>query len=285
MGVSPSTITREIKRNSTEKRKRYNAAYAQASADINKERVWRNRRIPDYIKRKCLYLLREHQWSPQQVSGHLALGGTRVSHETIYKWIRQDKVEGGTLYQHCRHRLKHRKRPVGKASNIPNRVSIRELPKEANGKRLGDFEMDLIVGAKGKGGILVVTDRMTNMIWARKLKNKSSAEVNRQLWAMLIPYKHILKTIVTDNGSEFAGHQQITKRLGVLVFFADPYSAWQKGAVEHANKFIRQYIPKNANFDNISKDDIDKYCHLINARPRQKLGFNTPAKQFFSTLP
>lgn len=126
---------------------------------------------------------------------------------------------------------------------------------------------------------------MTNMIWARKLQNKSSTEVNNKLWAMLVAYKRILKSIVTDNGSEFAGHQWITKKLGVPVYFADPYSAWQKGAVEHANKLLRQYIPKYTNFDEVSQEDIDRYCKLINSRPRKKLQFKTPEYRFFSNFP
>ena len=77
---------------------------------------------------------------------------------------------------------------------------------------------------------------------------------------------------------------QITKKLGVPIFFADPYAAWQKGAVEHANKLIRQYIPKNTDFSNISQKDIDKYIYLINARPRQKLNFKSPAQVFFEHL-
>lgn len=285
LGVAPSTITREIKRNSTEKRKRYNARYAQECADLRKERIKGNRRISAQVKHQCLKLLRSFQWSPEQISGHLSFKGIKVSHETIYRWIRQDKAQGGDLYTHCRHRLKHRKRPVGRASHIPHRLSIHEMPQEAKGKRLGDFEMDLIVGAQGKGAILVVTESMTNMIWARKLANKSSSEVNNKLWAMLVAYKRILKTIVTDNGSEFAGHQWITKKLGVPVFFTDPYSAWQKGAVEHANKLIRQYIPKNANFDNITQEELQKYCNLINNRPRKKLMFKTPRTCFFQNLP
>ena len=206
LGVAPSTITREIKRNSTEKRKSYNPHTAQEYADMRKDRVRRNRRIPEHVKKTCLQYLTQQQWSPRQISGYLAQQYIKISHETIYRWIRQDKAEQGRLYTHCRHKLKHRKRAVGKAPNIPGRVSIHDIPQEANGKRLGDFEMDLIVGAQGKGAILVVTERMTNMIWARKLKSKTASEVNSKLWAILIPYRHMLKTIVTDNGSEFSGH-------------------------------------------------------------------------------
>ena len=122
--------------------------------------------------------------------------------------------------------------------------------------------MDLIVGCGGRGTIFTVTDRMANMIWAAKLKDKSAKEVNRKLWALLVPYKAVIKTIVTDNGSEFSGHRQITDRLGgVPVFFTDPYSSWQKGAIENANKLLRQYIPKAANFDlHLTETDRSILC-------------------------
>lgn len=283
LGVSASTITREIKRNSTVSRKVYNPSFAQELASERKDRVRRNRRIPEYLKRRALTLLREKQWSPMQISGFFKLQGKRVSHETIYKWIRADKESKGNLYKHCRHKLKHRSRPV-RASNIPGRVSIHDKPKEANGERIGDLEMDLIVGAQGKGAILTVTDRMTNVIWASKLPNRSSQEVNKAIWRLLLGYKKNLKTIVTDNGREFSGHEEITEKLGVPVFFADPYAAWQKGAIEHANKLLRQYIPKKTDFRNITQEQIDGYCTLINERPREKLGFKSPAKVFFAAI-
>ena len=126
---------------------------------------------------------------------------------------------------------------------------------------------------------------MTNMIWAAKFKDKSAREVNRKLWALLVSYKPIIKTIVTDNGSEFSGLRQISDRLGVPVFFADPYSSWQKGAIENANKLLRQYIPKMANFDLISQKQINEFCAKINARPREKLNYKSPVQVFFSLLP
>lgn len=235
-------------------------------------------------KNRCIKLLQEYQWPPEQISDRLALEDIKVSHETIFRWTRQGKANQGSLYKHCRHRLKHRKRAVGQVSNIPNRRSIHELPAEANGQRIGDFQMDLILGARGKGSILTVTDRMTNMIWAKKLDSKTSSEVNEKLWAIFIPLRSIIKTIVTDNGSEFSGHEQITKKLGVPIYFADPYSSWQKGAIEHANKLIRQYIPKDADFSKISQKQIDSCTNKINARPRRKLHFDTPANVFFSAL-
>lgn len=129
------------------------------------------------------------------------------------------------------------------AKNIPDRVSIHERPKEADGSRFGDWEMDTIVGPKNKGAILTLTERSTNFILAANLPNgKNAASLAKVAWRLLLPYKGLgLKTITTDNGSEFADHLSISKKLNVPIFFANPYSSWQKGFIENASKLIRQY--------------------------------------------
>jgi IS30 family transposase len=115
-----------------------------------------------------LGLIRE-DWSPKQISGYLKKQeNIAISHETIYKWIRRDKLNGGELYKHCRHKLKHHKRPVGSAKNIPNRTS-RERPREADGSRFGDFEMDMIIGPNHSEAILTITERKTNYLMIKKL--------------------------------------------------------------------------------------------------------------------
>ena len=110
---------------------------------------------------------------------------------------------------------------------------------------------------------------------------RNSKEVSKQVYKMLLPYKDKLKTITTDNGSEFAAHEWITEKMEVKVYFPDPYSAWQKGAVENANKLIRQYIPKGASFKEYSDNKIKIIQHKLNRRPREKLEFNSPKNEFF----
>jgi IS30 family transposase len=230
-------------------------------------------------------LLSEKQWSPQQISGWLALSGDRISHETIYSIVRKDRLDGGTLYRNCRHRLKHRRRPVGRSTHIPNRVSIHERPIEADGSRFGDFEMDTIIGKDNAGAIVTITERKTNYLMMRRLTaGKNAEELAKNVVAMLLPYKYFLRTITTDNGSEFADHDFISKKLGVPIFFADPYSSWQKGAIENANKLIRQYIPKNTVFSSLDDDFIKAVQFKINDRPRAKLNFLSPKKLFFLSL-
>ena len=129
-----------------------------------------NHGIDDAVKNEAVRLLKEEQWSPVQISGYLSKQEKHISHETIYRIIRKDKRDGGSLYKNCRHRLKHRTRPVGgKRISIPNRTSISERPAEADGKRFGDFEMDTIVGNDGHGAIVTLTERSTNMLFMRKL--------------------------------------------------------------------------------------------------------------------
>ena len=128
------------------------------NAFYHKHRCPGNRSVGQDVKEKAIRLLKEEQWSPEQISGSLAKEGLSISHETIYAIIRKDKRQGGDLNKNCRHQLKHRARPVGgRLSSIPNRVSIDERPKEADGKRFGDFEMDTIVGKNSYGAIVTIT--------------------------------------------------------------------------------------------------------------------------------
>ena len=101
---------------------------------------------------------------------------------------------------------------------------------------------------------------------------------------MLSPYRKYIKTITTDNGTEFACHEMITKKLGVKVYFADPYSSWQKGAVENANGLVRQYIPKSTQFSTLSHRKIKQIMEKINTRPREKLNFRTPKECFYEKI-
>ncbi len=171
------------------------------------------------------------------------------------------------------------------ATNIPGRVSIHQRPAEADGRRFGDWEMDLIVGKGQKSALLTLTERSTNYILMRFVPDKRPATVAAAAWRTLLPFKgHALKTITTDNGTEFAAHRTIAKRLGTTVYFADSHSAWQKGAVENANKLIRQYFPKGTDFNAVTAEQIRNVQFKINRRPREKLNFDSPKNVFFKFL-
>jgi IS30 family transposase len=285
INVNPSTITREIKRNSGSNG-RYNWETAQKNATYHKHRNPGNHAVKLEIKEKSLKLLADEQWSPEQISGFLAKDGIHISHETIYRIIRHDKANGGDLFKNCRHQMKHRARPVGERRfSIPNRTSISQRPKEADGTRFGDFEMDTIVGKNNRGAIVTLTERSTNLLLMRKLTcGKTAKECAETVVHLLEPFKPFIKSITTDNGTEFTRHDYITKKLGVTVYFADPHAPWQKGAIENINGLIRQYIPNGTDFKQVSQQKISAIQDRINRRPREKINFSTPMECFYEKI-
>ena len=199
--------------------------------------------------------------------------------------IREDMQNGGTLYTHCRYGMKHKKKRVGHRAHIADRPSIHERPKEADGKRFGDFEMDTIVGKNNQDAILTIVERRTNMLFMAKLDHgKDSMELAMAVIKLLKPYKRYARTFTADNGPEFAEHLLIKKALKTTVYFADPYSPWQKGTIENVNGLIRQYIHKGSSFKNLTESDVNDICHKINTRPREKLKFSTPEKCFLNFI-
>ena len=145
--------------------------------------------------------------------------------------------------------------------------------------------MDLILGKQQKSAIVTLCERSTNFMIMRKLpKGKNADGVADAVISMLLPYRKNVKTITTDNGSEFCRHEKIAAKLQTQVFFADSYAAWQKGAIENTNKLVRQYIPKGINFNELSDDYILNTQYKLNRRPRKKLMFNSPKNAFFMFL-
>jgi IS30 family transposase len=207
-----------------------------------------------------------------------------VSHERIYQFIREDKKNGGTLYKHLRHRLKHRKRPVGgKKIVIPDKVSIDLRPEVINQKeRFGGWEIDTIVGPENKGAILTATERTTGFLLMKKLpKGKNAKALAKELFFLLLPYKRFVLSITSDNGIEFYEHKLIAKKLDADFFFAHPYSSWERGLNEYTNGLVRQYIPKKESFTKYNEADITTIQHKINRRPRKLLNFDSPKDNFF----
>ena len=291
VGCSQSTLCREIKRNSTAKGN-YLWDKAHAKALERRKRVTANKRLDSLLVWRIKQMIIDYQWSPEQIRGVLAKDGISVSIQTIYNIINAD--ESGQLRKHRRHpnfkrRSKRERRPT-KATNIANRTSIHDRPAEADGTRFGDFEMDLIVDAYGHA-ILVLLERMTGFVMMEKLPyGKRAKPLAKTVVRLLYAYRKYLKTITTDNGSEFAAHLDITAGLSmkglddVTVYFADSYCSWQKGAVENVNKLIRQYIPKKSNFNNIPAQYVKNVAKKLNLRPRKKLGFSTPKTEFFKQI-
>lgn len=265
LNIHRSTVFREIKRNATRTGK-YSAKLAHEYACERKDRFISNRKFDENCRRFVEKYLQEY-WSPEQIVGYCETNGLPiVSVERIYQYICSDKENGGELYRFTQHRLKYRKRPVGKHYPIANRVSIEERPQIVDSReRFGDWEMDTIIGSHQQGAILTLTERVTNFIFIKQLpKGKDAKELAKILINHLITYKNFVHTITTDNGPEFAEHISVTKKLKTPIYFAHPYCSWEKGAIEHANKLIRQFIPKGDELTSYSQKQLTEIQCLIN---------------------
>jgi len=282
--VDKSTIYREIKRNS-KKRGSYNPDFAQELSTERKERFASNRKFIFSVEKFVKKHIEEEQWSPEQIVGYCKKQNIpMVSHERIYAYIRKDKAQGGTLFKHLRHQLKHRKRPVsGKQNTIKDRISIDLRSDIINNKlRFGDWEIDLIIGKDRKGAIVTIVERTTAFFLMRELPfGKNAKELANVVIDMMLPYKEFVLSITSDNGKEFAKHKVISKKLLSEFFFAHPYSSWERGLSEYTNKLIRQYIPKKSIFATYNKQDIKNIQHKINRRPRKNLNYDNPKNLFY----
>ena len=285
INVHPSTVIREIRRNSNASGE-YVWLNAQRKCDGRRHGLKGNHRKPPELWWRIEQMILTEDWSPSQIAGVLRKEGIHIVKQTIYNHVHADST--GKLRPHMPHELKYTRRCKAtrptKATNIADRVSIHQRPAEADGTRLGDWEMDTIVASYGHA-ILTLTERSTNFILMEKLEQgRKALPTARVVCRLLFPYRESLKTITTDNAPEFAAHKQITEYLRAVVYFADPYASWQKGAVENTDKLIRQYIPKKANFDDFTDRKIAMIQKKINRRPRQKLNFQTPKCEFYKKI-
>jgi IS30 family transposase len=225
------------------------------------------------------------QWSPVRMLLWLKkLVFVSVSHETIYQYIWKDKLNKGLLYKNLRHSgKKYNKRSKGMTGRgcIPNRIDIDERPLVVEEKvRLGDWELDLIIGAEQSGAIVSMVDRASKLTKLIKVSRKSAQEVKEALIERLEPVKEFVLALTSDNGKEFAKHQEISELLKAEFYFAKPYHSWERGLNEHTNGLVRQYFPKSKRFDEISEEEVEKVELLLNNRPRKVLDFATPIEVF-----
>ena len=231
----------------------------------------------------------KQDFSPEQVSAWLRDShGFRISHETIYQYLLADKANGGTLYKHLRHFHKKRRKRYGshdRRGRIPDRVSIDERPAIVDAKkRIGDWEIDTIIGKRHKGALLTIVERKSRFTLIKKLSRNQANLVTDATCGLLAPYQRKVFTITADNGKEFASHKKIAKRLQARVYFAHPYHSWERGLNENTNGLIRQYFPKTMSFDTITDNDVHFVMNRLNNRPRKSLGFKTPHEIFFKNF-
>lgn len=288
IGVSPSTVSREIKRNRSVRS--YSSTYAHMLARERHEWKQHPRKMNKRIEQEITALIREYQWSPEQIAGRYKREGKpMVGKTSIYNFLHEDKRNGGTLYTHCRHALRHRKSRLSSPVTCKKpRRSILDRPECINTQeRTGDFEMDLIIGRGGNEAILTLTDRKTDFAIIQALPHGRKAKpLVKELVKRLAYLKRRgqLHSITTDNGSEFMAFDKIEKRLKVPVYFARPYTSTDKPHIEHLNALIRQYLPKHSSFIDITPKQLALIEQKLNNRPRKKLNFSTPFECFFLNL-
>lgn len=284
IGVHKSTISRELRRNRGGRG--YRPQQAHRFAQQRRKNTVRKRISKatwDTVEEKLRL-----DWSPEQISGWLKKDReVSVSHEWIYQYVYADKRDGGKLHKHLRCQKKYRKR-VGeydRRGKIPHQVSIEERPEIVDDReRIGDWEVDTIIGAGKKGAVVTLVERKSRFTLMKQVVSRTAVAVEKAILDLLKPYKTVVLTITCDNGKEFTNHQSIADQLQADVYFAHPYASWERGTNENTNGLIRQYFPKGTAFSGITDDQISVVKERLNSRPRKCLDFDTPDMVFSQPL-
>lgn len=288
LGKHRSVITREIERSGMS----LNDYSPQKAHQAARHRKANNAQKATPVMYESIALGLQNEWSPQQINGRSTKEGQpMLGTAAIYHYIWRDQQQGGTLYKGLRHASRpYRKRygkPDGrrKAAKQMAKPSIDQRPVIVETKtRFGDWEIDTVIGPDHKGVLVTLTERSSNYLLMAKSDNKSAKAVGRVVVKCLKNSALPVHTITSDNGTEFADYVKIAKALQTDFFFAHPYHAWERGANEHNNKLIRQYIPKKLDFSQLSANQVESYQERINNRPRKKLNYSTPNEHIKTIL-
>lgn len=275
-----STISREIKRNC------HGCLYCpvlatQKALDRRRHRKLVRKmdqpQIAEFVKQG----LKDYH-SPDQIAGRMKLTISdprdRLSATTIYRWIRAQPRGGWDRYL----RRFGKRRRGRKPSEIPGATSIEGRPREAEERAVcGHWESDSVWGGKRPGGLVVLVDRKSRLVLATVSKDRTARRIRLKLQKLL---EHIppdqRRSVTFDNGKEFAEHKLLTARTQMPVFFARPYSPWQRGTCENTNGLLRQFFPKGVSLENVSPRRVTHVARLLNNRPRKILGYLTPSEVF-----
>lgn len=287
LGRHRSTITREVTRNS-----RQDGAYRAPHANelTRWRRSWsrRNAQFTEDHWEVVLPFLREW-WSPKQIAGRLEqLGLLSISHETIYKYVWNDRRNGGSLYQCFRQRSKRLRKRYGRYDSrgrLAGKAHISERPPGAeNRSRLGHFEADTVIGAGDKHCILTLVDRKSRYVLIGKMRSRTAAELNRAMLLLIRTAPVRVRTITVDNGTEFHSYKEVERETGVRFYFATPHHSWERGTSENTNGLIRQYLPKKSSMRHVNQAACERIATSLNDRPRERHNFLTPAEIYADHL-
>lgn len=284
LGRAPSTISREVRRNSR-RDGGYRPGTAHDFARWRRSRSRRNQRFGDDDWALVLTLLKQH-WSPEQIAGRLKRDGRlRISHETIYRHIWHDKRQGGARYKLLRQAGKKRRKRYGaydSRGRLAGKRHISERPAAVESREeVGHWEIDTVLGST-RHCIVTLVERATGYVMIGKLKARNVAELNRATLALLSDAPMPVRTITADNGTEFHGYARIEERTSVPFYFATPHHSWERGSNENTNGLIRQYLPKRTSMARLSQARCDAVATRLNTRPRKRYDFLTPQEVYDS---
>jgi transposase, IS30 family len=296
LGRSPSTISREIGRNSRG-RASYRALAAQGHAQHRAARPKTAKLAGNAELREQVQAKLEEFWSPEQVSMWLKAQfpgrpEMQVSHETIYQSL---YVQGrGALRRELaaclrtgRALRKPRRREGERRGKIPGMVMISERPAEVADRAVpGHWEGDLILGAGNKSAIGTLVERSTRFVLLLHLPDgHGAAQVAEAMTQAMAAMPAALRRSLTwDQGSEMTNHAQVAAATDLEIFFCDPHSPWQRGSNENTNGLLRQYFPKGTGLSVHSREHLEEVAAELNARPRKTLGWKTPAEALDEVL-
>ena len=282
LGVSESTISREIRRNYCKEHGFYNSMFANMQYRNRRKKCRPDKKVKDSLQAFVEDKIKRCS-SPEQISGYAKLHDLfYVSYETIYHHIYDDRQRGGDLYRYLRRRGKKYKSKLSRFKYQNSKPSIHSRPDIVNQRsRIGDWELDTIVSSNYAGQVIAtITDRVSKILITRKVPGKSSDDINDPIVEALKPINNYILTLTSDNGTEFSGYKYISRSLDANYYFADPYCSWQRGTNENTNGLLRQYIPKRISFEAITEQKLSSIENEINNRPRKTLGYLTPLKFF-----
>ena len=280
---NPGTISWELRRNRGLKGYRPQQAHNLA---LRRRYDKAQPRIGSQVWQLVEALIRE-EWSPEQVVGRVEMEqGVSISHEWIYQYIYADQRSGGDLYRFLRCQKIRRKRYgiYSRRGTIPNQVSIDDRPAIVDSKRrFGDWEGDTVIGKNHRGALVTLVERKSLYTVIRAVLYKTAEAVRNAVADGLTPHKDRVHTITYDNGREFSDHEGMAYDLEACIYFAHPYSSWERGLNENTNGLIRQYFPKDRDLRTVTKHEIKNAMDKLNHRPRKSLGYRTPYEVFFNT--
>lgn len=284
LGRSPSSVSREFRRNRS--KKGYNNWGATISYILRRQkchpasRLAEGTEIRSYVEDKLsLY------WSPETIAAcwNKEHPDDRLAFATIYRWLAKRKLSGFSRKTHLRRRGKRIQTRNANYNTIhPDRL-IEDWPEEIRARaRIGDWEGDTIYGGVGKGFAATLVDRKSRFLAAARVLTRRPDKTADSIYKALdgLP----VKSISLDNGSEFSLFRKMEEHFDAPIYFAKPHAPWQRGTNENTNGLLRFFFPKGFDFRTISDEDFDKVIDLLNHRPRKCLGWKTPAEVFFESV-